>query len=645
MTSPTLASILPWYSDDYPQVSIVLLNFDNAQMTIECLKNIWEHTQGYRYEIIVVDNGSHHDDFQALFAFKGSYKLLRLEVNRFFGEGSNIGTELANGEFILFMHNDVIVTSNWLPPLVEAFENYTDCGAAGPKLVYPNGLLQEAGVLLDEEGMGVQIGKFQDPDSARFNCVRTVDFVSAAAVLMRKTTFENVLGFDFIFEPACYEDSDLCLKIGQIGLKTLYIPESCVVHHENTRVSKPRIEEQTKNFITVNREKFVNRWSHYLKTGRHDGTIPAFSHTLKPAKRGEGPTAAFFTPYNIIPGGGERYLLTAAEVLIQAGYQVWLVTPEKYSYLRLTKVAVTLGLSLQGLAITTVEEAGKMPSFDVFVALGNEIAPPVWAMGRTNFYCCQFPFPCAQEEIDHRRGWMAQYDAIVVYSYFVKGNVLKQLSSYGFPSVDIHVVHPPVGMLPFVAEKSRNSIISVGRFFTEGHCKRQDMLIRAFRQLHEAGIQAELHLVGSLTPELQNREYFVECQRLALGLPVRFHVDAPLDTLTSLYENASVYWHGSGFGIDENETPEKCEHFGISVVEAMSTGAIPFVVNNGGPAVTVEHGLSGFCYDTEDELVELTRKVFAQPEDKVAEIRANARIRAMDFSKESFAKHWLALLS
>ena len=90
--------------------------------------------------------------------------------------------------------------------------------------------------------------------------------------------------------------------------------------------------------------------------------------------------------------------------------------------------------------------------------------------------------------------------------------------------------------------------------------------------------------------------------------------------------------------------PEKCEHFGISVVEAMSAGAIPFVVNNGGPAATVRHGWDGFRYESEDELIELTRALFAQPGHAVDDMRGHARNRAMDFSKASFAARWRALL-
>ena len=121
---------------------------------------------------------------------------------------------------------------------------------------------------------------------------------------------------------------------------------------------------------------------------------------------GEKPTAAVFTPYNITPGEGEKYLLATAEVLIQAGYQVWLVTPEIFSYLRITQIAGILGINLQGLGITTLKAAEAMPRFDIFVAMGNEVVAPVKALGKRNFYYCQFPFRVHRKKsIDAKAGW------------------------------------------------------------------------------------------------------------------------------------------------------------------------------------------------------------------------------------------------
>jgi GT2 family glycosyltransferase/2-polyprenyl-3-methyl-5-hydroxy-6-metoxy-1,4-benzoquinol methylase/glycosyltransferase involved in cell wall biosynthesis len=634
-----------WYTEKNPKVSIIILNYNNALFTLHCLKNIWKYTQGYYYEIIVVDNGSQLKDFETLSFFKGKCKLLRLEVNRYFGEGNNLGAELANGEFIVFMNNDVTVTKNWLPPLMKAFDDHSDCGVAGPKFIYPDGSLQEAGAFIQEDGTSLQIGKKEDPKTPKFNYEREVDYISAATILLRKEIFEQVLGFDFIYEPAYYEDVDLCLKISELGLKTYYIPQSCVVHHEHATAANPKNSLLLNNIVAINREKFVIRWKKYLKTREHN--IKSYSKQLisyKEVKNKKKLTAAIFTPYNIIPGGGERYLLSIAEVLIGKGYEVWLVTPEKFSRLRIIKVADILGLNISSIKTTTYREAQKMPLFDLFIAMNNEVVPPVHAIGKKNFYCCQFPFPSPNKSIRERSAWLVDYQAIIVYSNFVKKHLWSLVQLYKLGEPKIHVMPPPVNMVSSSSSRLRKCIISVGRFFTGGHCKQQDFLINSFRKIYLSDSEIELHLVGSLHVETEHREYFLKCQKLAEGLPVYFHQDASSDILERLYATSSVYWHAAGFGVDETKEPEKCEHFGISVVEAMSAGIIPIVFSNGGPAEIIKSNYNGFHYDSEEALIKITQEIFTKPENELLEIRKQARIRANDFNKNAFKKLLIELI-
>jgi GT2 family glycosyltransferase/ubiquinone/menaquinone biosynthesis C-methylase UbiE len=634
-----------WYTEKKPKVSIVILNYNNAILTLHCLQSIWKYTHGYYYEIIVVDNGSQPKEFATLSLFKGRCKLLHLEVNRYFGEGNNLGVELANGKFIVIMNNDVTVTKNWLPPLMKAFDNHSNCGVVGPKFVYPDGLLQEAGAFIQEDGTSLQIGKHEDPKTPKFNYEREVDYISAATILLRKEIFEQVLGFDFIYEPAYYEDVDLCLKISELGLKTYYIPQSCVVHHEHATAANPKNSLLLNNIVAINREKFVIRWKKYLKTREHN--IKSYSKQLisyKEVKNKKKLTAAIFTPYNIIPGGGERYLLSIAEVLIGKGYEVWLVTPEKFSRLRIIKVADILGLNISSIKTTTYREAQKMPLFDLFIAMNNEVVPPVHAIGKKNFYCCQFPFPSPNKSIRERSAWLVDYQAIIVYSNFVKKHLWSLVQLYKLGEPKIHVMPPPVNMVSSSSSRLRKCIISVGRFFTGGHCKQQDFLINSFRKIYLSDSEIELHLVGSLHVETEHREYFLKCQKLAEGLPVYFHQDASSDILERLYATSSVYWHAAGFGVDETKEPEKCEHFGISVVEAMSAGVIPIVFSNGGPAEIIKSNYNGFHYDSEEALIKITQEIFTKPENELLEIRKQARIRANDFNKNTFKKLLIELI-
>jgi glycosyltransferase involved in cell wall biosynthesis len=203
---------------------------------------------------------------------------------------------------------------------------------------------------------------------------------------------------------------------------------------------------------------------------------------------------------------------------------------------------------------------------------------------------------------------------------------------------------PPVNMVSSSSSRLRKCIISVGRFFTGGHCKQQDFLINSFRKIYLSDSEIELHLVGSLHVETEHREYFLKCQKLAEGLPVYFHQDASSDILERLYATSSVYWHAAGFGVDETKEPEKCEHFGISVVEAMSAGIIPIVFSNGGPAEIIKSNYNGFHYDSEEALIKITQEIFTKPENELLEIRKQARIRANDFNKNAFKKLLIELI-
>src|SRR5207302_1080498 len=157
-------------------------------------------------------------------------------------------------------------------------------------------------------------------------------------------------------------------------------------------------------------------------------------------------------------------------------------------------------------------------------------------------------------------------------------------------------------------------ILSVGRFFpaSRGHSKRQLELVHAFGDLVESGLTGwELHLVGGCQPE--DRGYLEQVRSAAAGLPVSIRVDAPGSALSELYGRASVYWHATGLGEDPARAPERQEHFGLAVVEAMSAGAVPVVHAGAGPAETVLDGVEGFHFSTTAELAERTTAVIADP--------------------------------
>ncbi len=150
-----------------------------------------------------------------------------------------------------------------------------------------------------------------------------------------------------------------------------------------------------------------------------------------------------------------------------------------------------------------------------------------------------------------------------------------------------------------------------------------------------------LHLVGGCKEG--ERSYLESVRRAAVGLSVEFHVDAGGAELATLLARAGIFWHAAGLGENIDRHPERFEHFGIAVVEAMAAGAVPVVFGAAGPVETVRHGIDGFQFRSLDELVALTEEVMLDGELR-ARLSAAAVERGSWFSDERFAARLLGLV-
>jgi glycosyltransferase involved in cell wall biosynthesis len=202
----------------------------------------------------------------------------------------------------------------------------------------------------------------------------------------------------------------------------------------------------------------------------------------------------------------------------------------------------------------------------------------------------------------------------------------------------VQVLYPPVPQVSPGTTPKKTMILTVGRFFSGGHCKRHDVLIEAFRALHARHDSAvEFHLVGSSMPDPQHMDYLTRLQDMACDLPVVFHVNASSQTLEALYQRAAFYWHGTGLREDLEQCPELAEHFGIAIVEAMSAGCVAFALKAGGAPEIITDWVDGCLYDTTQSLVERTLALLHDPARREA-IGAQARRRAADFAVEQFTR-------
>ncbi len=241
-----------------PQVSIIIPIHGKLAYTVACLRSLARHEPLAPFEVIVVDDASPDDSASVLAQIDGA-RLLRNEHNLGFIASCNAGAAVARGEFLLFLNNDTQVTSGWLDALLRCFSERADCGIAGSRLVYPDGRLQEAGGLVFADGSCWTTGRFEPRDAAAFRYRRATDYVSGAALLIRREVFGRVGGFDARYAPAYYEDTDLAFAVRQLGLRVYYEPASTVIHCEGISAGND-LGSGMKRYQLINQATFVDKW-------------------------------------------------------------------------------------------------------------------------------------------------------------------------------------------------------------------------------------------------------------------------------------------------------------------------------------------------------------------------------------------------
>lgn len=247
-----------------PQVTIIIPVFDHFEETLNCLKSFIGNRERTTFEIILIDDGS-TDETSAVFSCCKRIRYVRNEENLGFLRSCNKAASLAIGEFIVFLNNDTYVMPGWLDAIIATFRDAPDIGLVGSKLVFPDGTLQEAGGVIWEDGTGITFGRGADPNTPEFSYLRETDYCSGASLCIPRSLWTELGGFDELFAPAYYEDTDLAFRVRQHGYAVVCQPFSRVVHIEGA-TSGTDISSGVKQNQELNRHKFIARWGHVLSS-------------------------------------------------------------------------------------------------------------------------------------------------------------------------------------------------------------------------------------------------------------------------------------------------------------------------------------------------------------------------------------------
>lgn len=243
-----------------PTVSVVLPVHNAFEYTYNCIASLILSYNKHSFEVILVDDES-NDETVNISDYINNLTVVKNETNLGFLRTAEKGATEANGEYVVFLNNDTEVTTSWIDDLVDVFNRFDNVGMAGSKLIYPNGDLQEAGGMVWGNGKPWNVGNGANAESPNYNYVRQADYVSGAAMMVKKSVWETVGGFSKEFIPAYYEDTDLAFKVRQAGFKTLYVPSSVVVHYEGMSNGRD-LDSGYKRYQTVNAPLFRQKWRH-----------------------------------------------------------------------------------------------------------------------------------------------------------------------------------------------------------------------------------------------------------------------------------------------------------------------------------------------------------------------------------------------
>jgi O-antigen biosynthesis protein len=264
-TVDPVSLVIPFSTD--PVVSVIIPTYGQTSFTLRCLASIVNHAPGLPIEVIVVDDAWGGADAACLTQVRG-IRLIRNEANLGFLHSCNKAATAAKGRYLLFLNNDTQVLDGWLEPMLALFRDRPDTGAVGAKLLYPDGRLQEAGGIIWQDASGWNFGRLEDPSKPVYNYVREVDYCSGAALMVERSVFARLGGFDPVYAPAYFEDTDLCFRLRRIGLKTLYQPQSVVIHHEGVSHGCDTAVG-IKSYQVANRRNFINCWADVLADGHY----------------------------------------------------------------------------------------------------------------------------------------------------------------------------------------------------------------------------------------------------------------------------------------------------------------------------------------------------------------------------------------
>jgi GT2 family glycosyltransferase len=207
--------------------AIAIVNWNGGPDLLDCLASIQAD------EVVLVDNGSTDGSADAAMKRYPQTKRIDLPNNPGYGAAANAAGRATNGDPLVVVNPDVVLDATWLQTVTGAFESDPRLGVAGSKLLFPDGLVQHAGGIVRPPLMLADHRQYRQPDNSAESEPIDVDYVTGAALAIRRATFDQLGGFDegfFLY----YEETDFCRRARDGGWRVAYLPRARAVHRESS---------------------------------------------------------------------------------------------------------------------------------------------------------------------------------------------------------------------------------------------------------------------------------------------------------------------------------------------------------------------------------------------------------------------------
>jgi GT2 family glycosyltransferase len=251
-----------------PHVTVVIPTRNGLALLRKCVESILERTRYPAYHLLIVDNGS--DDPACLAWMSQATTDARVSVRRddrpfnFATLNNDAISALADSDFVALVNNDIeVISPDWLTEMVSLAAR-PGIGAVGARLWYSDGTLQHGGVIL---GIGSGAGhahkrfsRHQSGMMGRTQRLQALSAVTAACLVVRRSTYEAVAGMDATAFAVAYNDVDFCLRVRALGLRNVWTPFAELYHHETVSRGSDRGPEKKQRFL-AECERLKERWN------------------------------------------------------------------------------------------------------------------------------------------------------------------------------------------------------------------------------------------------------------------------------------------------------------------------------------------------------------------------------------------------